>query len=193
LLAPAGFISAPMSKTCSESTLPRSTPLRRLVDAPPLPQALAGLRGARGHVELLLDLRDAMATLRMTPVSQRSPARNSSAVLTREAKIVTGDARRRLGPASTPCARGAHPAVARELWEARTPLPAKSTTAPAAWFRMPHLHAAAKAIHPNPATASPHCASPGRASRSEPRARWWASSWSRWDAPRKTARPESRE
>lgn len=136
----------------------------------PLPQAW--LVYAALDVELLPDLRDAMATLLDDAGKSEIASQEFSAVLTREAKIVTGDAWRRLSGLHT--VRGARNlAVARELWEARDTFARKIDTAPGRLVPDASLIAAAKAIPESRHGLAALREFNGRASRSE-LPRWWA-------------------
>ena len=136
----------------------------------PLPQAW--LVYAALDVELLPDLRDAMATLLDDAGKSEIASQEFSAVLTREAKIVTGDAWRRLSGLHT--VRGARNlAVARELWEARDAFARKIDTAPGRLVPDASLIAAAKAIPESRHGLAALREFNGRASRSE-LPRWWA-------------------
>ncbi len=136
----------------------------------PLPQAW--LVYAALDVELLPDLRDAMATLLDDAGKSEIASQEFSAVLTREAKVVTGDAWRRLSGLHT--VRGARNlAVARELWEARDAFARKIDTAPGRLVPDASLIAAAKAIPESRHGLASLREFNGRASRSE-LPRWWA-------------------
>lgn len=136
----------------------------------PLPQAW--LVYAALDVELLPDLRDAMATLLDDAGKSEIASQEFSAVLTREAKIVTGDAWRRLSGLHT--VRGARNlAVARELWEARDTFARKIDTAPGRLVPDASLIAAAKALPESRHGLAALREFNGRASRSE-LPRWWA-------------------
>ena len=136
----------------------------------PLPQAW--LVYAALDVELLPDLRDAMATLLADAGKSAIADQEFSAVLTREAKVVNGDAWRRLTGLHT--VRGARNlAVARELWEARDAFARKIDTAPGRLIPDSSLIAAAKAIPESRHDLAALREFNGRASRSE-LPRWWA-------------------
>jgi ribonuclease D len=136
----------------------------------PLPQAW--LVYAALDVELLPDLRDAMATLLEDAGKSAIAGQEFSAVLTREAKVVNGDAWRRLTGLHT--VRGARNlAVARELWEARDAFARKIDTAPGRLIPDSSLIAAAKAIPESRHDLAALREFNGRASRSE-LPRWWA-------------------
>ena len=136
----------------------------------PLPQAW--LVYAALDVELLPDLRDAMAALLENAGKSRIADQEFSAVLTRGAKLVNGDAWRRLTGLHT--VRGARNlAVARELWEARDAFARKIDTAPGRLVPDASLIAAAKTIPESRHDLASLREFNGRASRSE-LPRWWA-------------------
>jgi ribonuclease D len=136
----------------------------------PLPQSW--LVYAALDVELLPDLRDAMAALLEDAGKTEIATQEFSAVLTREAKVVTGDAWRRLSGLHT--VRGARNlAVARELWEARDSYAREIDTAPGRLVPDASLVAAAKAMPESRHALASLREFNGRASRSE-LPRWWA-------------------
>ncbi|MHC5796116.1 ribonuclease D [Lacisediminihabitans sp. FW035] len=136
----------------------------------PLPQSW--LVYAALDVELLPDLRDAMAALLEEAGKTEIANQEFSAVLTREAKVVTGDAWRRLSGLHT--VRGARNlAVARELWEARDSYAREIDTAPGRLVPDASLIAAAKAMPESRHGLASLREFNGRASRSE-LPRWWA-------------------
>ncbi|CAN5470020.1 ribonuclease D [soil metagenome] len=136
----------------------------------PLPQSW--LVYAALDVELLPDLRDAMAALLEDAGKTEIASQEFSAVLTREAKVVTGDAWRRLSGLHT--VRGARNlAVARELWEARDSYARDIDTAPGRLVPDASLIAAAKAMPESRHALASLREFNGRASRSE-LPRWWA-------------------
>jgi ribonuclease D len=136
----------------------------------PLPQSW--LVYAALDVELLPDLRDAMATLLDDAGKTEIAHEEFSAVLTREAKVVTGEAWRRLSGLHT--VRGARNlAVARELWEARDAFAREIDTAPGRLVPDASLIAAAKAMPESRHGLASLREFNGRASRSE-LPRWWA-------------------
>ncbi|MFM9918179.1 HRDC domain-containing protein [Lacisediminihabitans sp. H27-G8] len=136
----------------------------------PLPQSW--LVYAALDVELLPDLRDAMAALLETAGKSDIAEQEFEAVLAREAKVVTGDAWRRLSGLHT--VRGARNlAVARELWEARDAFAREIDTAPGRLVPDASLIAAAKAMPESRHGLASLREFNGRASRSE-LPRWWA-------------------
>ena len=136
----------------------------------PLPQSW--LVYAALDVELLPDLRDAMAALLEDAGKSEIARQEFSAVLTREAKVVTGDAWRRLSGLHT--VRGVHNlAVARELWQARDRFAREIDTAPGRLVPDSSLIAAAKAMPESRHGLASLRDFSGRASRSE-LPRWWA-------------------
>jgi ribonuclease D len=136
----------------------------------PLPQSW--LVYAALDVELLVDLRDAMADLLEDDGKTDIARQEFAAVLTREAKVVSGDAWRRLSGLHT--VRGARNlAVARELWEARDAFAREIDTAPGRLIPDSSLIAAAKAVPESRHGLAALREFNGRASRSE-LARWWA-------------------
>ncbi|WP_196829572.1 ribonuclease D [Frigoribacterium sp. CG_9.8] len=136
----------------------------------PLPQAW--LVYAALDVELLPDLRDAMVILLQAAGKTQIANQEFSAVLTREAKVATGDAWRRLSGLHT--VRGARNlAVARELWEARDSYARQIDTAPGRLVPDASLVAAAKAMPESRHELASLREFNGRASRSE-LPRWWA-------------------
>ena len=116
----------------------------------PLPQSW--LVYAALDVELLPDLRDAMAALLEDAGKSEIARQEFSAVLTREAKVVTGDA---CGgsPASTRCAACTISLSLANCGRHAIDSPAKSTQLPADWFRIPRSSPPQKRCL-NPATAS---------------------------------------
>ena len=136
----------------------------------PLPQSW--LVYAALDVELLPDLRDAMSALLDEAGKTEIAMQEFSAVLTREAKVVTGEAWRRLSGLHT--VRGAQNlAVARELWEARDAFAREIDTAPGRLVPDGSLIAAAKAMPESRHGLASLREFNGRASRSE-LPRWWA-------------------
>jgi ribonuclease D len=136
----------------------------------PLPQSW--LVYAALDVELLVDLRDAMADLLEEAGKTEIAQQEFAAVLAREAKQVKGDAWRRLSGLHT--VRGARNlAVARELWEARDSFARETDTAPGRLVPDASLVAAAKALPESKHALAALRDFNGRASRSE-LARWWA-------------------
>jgi ribonuclease D len=136
----------------------------------PLPQSW--LVYAALDVELLVDLRDAMADLLEDAGKSDIASQEFAAVITREAKAVTGEAWRRLSGLHT--VRGARNlAVARELWEARDSFAREIDTAPGRLVPDTSLIAAAKAMPESRHGLAAMREFNGRASRSE-LARWWA-------------------
>ena len=136
----------------------------------PLPQAW--LVYAALDVELLPDLRDAMGILLQDAGKSQIASQEFSAVLTREAKVITGEAWRRLSGLHT--VRGARSlAVARELWEARDSFARQIDTAPGRLVPDASLVAAAKAMPESRHELASLREFNGRASRSE-LSRWWA-------------------
>jgi ribonuclease D len=136
----------------------------------PLPQAW--LVYAALDVELLPDLRDAMVILLQAAGKTQIASQEFSAVLTREAKVATGEAWRRLSGLHT--VRGARNlAVARELWEARDSYARQIDTAPGRLVPDASLVAAAKAMPESRHELASLREFNGRASRSE-LPRWWA-------------------
>ena len=136
----------------------------------PLPQSW--LVYAALDVELLPDLKDAMAALLDEAGKTEIASQEFSAVLTREAKVVIGEAWRRLSGLHT--VRGARNlAVARELWEARDAFAREIDTAPGRLVPDASLIAAAKAMPESRHGLASLREFSGRASRSE-LPRWWA-------------------
>jgi ribonuclease D len=136
----------------------------------PLPQSW--LVYAALDVELLVDLRDAMAALLEDAGKSDIATQEFAAVLTREAKVSTGETWRRLSGLHT--VRGARNlAVARELWEARDAFAREIDTAPGRLVPDSSLVAAAKAMPESRHGLAAMREFNGRASRSE-LARWWA-------------------
>ncbi|WP_354566997.1 ribonuclease D [Glaciihabitans sp. UYNi722] len=136
----------------------------------PLPQSW--LVYAALDVELLVDLRDAMAGLLETGGKTEIAHQEFAAVLAREAKQVKGEPWRRLSGLHS--LRGAQNlAVARELWEARDSFARETDTAPGRLVPDASLVAAAKAMPESKHALAALRDFNGRASRSE-LARWWA-------------------
>ena len=136
----------------------------------PLPQSW--LVYAALDVELLPDLRDAMVALLDEAGKTEIASQEFSAVLLREAKVVTGEYWRRLSGLHT--VRGARNlAVARELWEARDAFAREIDTAPGRLVPDASLIAAAKAMPESRHGLASLREFNGRASRSE-LPRWWA-------------------
>ena len=136
----------------------------------PLPQSW--LVYAALDVELLVDLRDAMAKLLEVAGKSEVAKQEFAAVLSREAKPAKGEAWRRLSGLHT--VRGARNlAVARELWEARDSFARETDTAPGRLVPDASLVAAAKAMPESKHALAALREFNGRASRSE-LARWWA-------------------
>ena len=136
----------------------------------PLPQSW--LVYAALDVELLPDLRDAMAALLDEAGKTEIASQEFSAVLLREAKVVTGEYWRRLSGLHT--VRGARNlAVARELWEARDAFAREIDTAPGRLVPDASLIAAAKMMPDSRHGLASLREFNGRASRSE-LPRWWA-------------------
>jgi ribonuclease D len=136
----------------------------------PLPQSW--LVYAALDVELLPDLRDAMAALLDEAGKTEIASQEFSAVLLREAKVVTGEYWRRLSGLHT--VRGARNlAVARELWEARDAFAREIDTAPGRLVPDASLIAAAKVMPDSRHGLASLREFNGRASRSE-LPRWWA-------------------
>jgi ribonuclease D len=136
----------------------------------PLPQSW--LVYAALDVELLPDLRDAMAGLLDEAGKTEIARQEFAAVLTREAKAVTTEAWRRLSGLHT--VRGARNlAVARALWEARDAFAREIDTAPGRLVPDTSLIAAAKAMPESRHGLASLREFNGRASRTE-LLRWWA-------------------
>jgi ribonuclease D len=136
----------------------------------PLPQSW--LVYAALDVELLVDLRDAMATLLEEAGKTEIASQEFAAVLAREAKAAKADAWRRLSGLHT--VRGPRNlAVARELWEARDALARETDTAPGRLVPDASLVAAAKTMPESKQALAALREFNGRASRSE-LSRWWA-------------------
>ncbi len=136
----------------------------------PLPQSW--LVYAALDVELLPDLRDALAIILDEAGKAEIARQEFAAVLTREAKAVAPDAWRRLSGLHT--VRGARNlAVARELWEARDAFAREIDTAPGRLVPDASLIAAAKAMPESRHGLASLREFNGRASRSE-LPRWWA-------------------
>lgn len=122
-------------------------------------------------VELLVDLRDAMAQLLDEAGKAPIAEQEFAAVLAREAKQVTGEAWRRLSGLHT--VRGSRSlAVARELWEARDSFARETDIAPGRLVPDASLVAAAKAMPESKHALAALREFSGRASRSE-LGRWW--------------------
>lgn len=136
----------------------------------PLPQSW--LVYAALDVELLPDLRDAMAALLDGAGKSEIASQEFSAVLSREAKVLTGEPWRRLSGLHT--VRGARNlAVARQLWEARDAFARETDTAPGRLVPDASLIAASKAMPESRHGLASLREFNGRASRSE-LPRWWA-------------------
>ncbi|MCU1583535.1 MAG: ribonuclease [Microbacteriaceae bacterium] len=136
----------------------------------PLPQSW--LVYAALDVELLVDLRDAMAALLDEAGKGEIARQEFAAVLTREAKAAKTDAWRRLSGLHT--VRGPRNlAVARELWEARDALARETDTAPGRLVPDASLVAAAKSMPESKQALAALREFNGRASRTE-LVRWWA-------------------
>ena len=113
-----------------------------------------------------------MATLLEAAGKSEIARQEFSAVLTREAKVVTGEAWRRLSGLHT--VRGVRNlAVARELWEARDKFAREIDTSPGRLVPDSSLVAAAKAMPESRHGLASLREFSGRASRSE-LPRWWA-------------------
>ncbi|HEY0260452.1 MAG TPA: HRDC domain-containing protein [Lacisediminihabitans sp.] len=135
----------------------------------PLPQSW--LVYAALDVELLVDLRDAVAELLEKAGKTEIAQQEFAAVLAREAKQPRGDAWRRLSGLHT--VRGARGlAVARALWEARDDFARATDTAPGRLVPDASLVAAAKAMPESKQALGTLKEFNGRASRSE-LSRWW--------------------
>jgi ribonuclease D len=136
----------------------------------PLPQSW--LVYAALDVELLVDLRDAMADLLDTAGKNLIAAQEFAAVLSREAKPSKAEGWRRLSGLHT--IRGARNlAIARELWEARDAFARETDIAPGRLVPDTSLVAAAKAMPESKQALAAMRDFNGRASRSE-LSRWWA-------------------
>lgn len=136
----------------------------------PLPQSW--LVYAALDVELLVDLRDAMAALLEDAGKAKIAAAEFQATLNREAKSSKPEGWRRLSGLHS--VRGAQNlAVARELWEARDNFARETDTAPGRLVPDASLVAAAKAMPESRHALAALREFSGRASRSEI-ARWWA-------------------
>ncbi|MCU1414010.1 MAG: ribonuclease, partial [Microbacteriaceae bacterium] len=136
----------------------------------PLPQSW--LVYAALDVELLPDLRDALADILAGANKTEIANQEFAAVLAREAKPVKTDAWRRLSGLHT--VRGARNlAVARELWETRDRFAQEIDTAPGRLVPDSSLVAAAKAMPETRQALAAMRDFNGRASRSE-LSRWWA-------------------
>jgi ribonuclease D len=136
----------------------------------PLPQSW--LVYAALDVELLVDLRDAMAKLLEDAGKAKIAAAEFQATLNREAKSSKPEGWRRLSGLHS--VRGAQNlAVARELWEARDSFARETDTAPGRLVPDASLVAAAKAMPESRHALAALREFSGRASRSEI-ARWWA-------------------
>ena len=136
----------------------------------PLPQSW--LVYAALDVELLVDLRDAMAALLDAQRKTGIAAQEFDAVLTREAKPVRTDAWRRLSGLST--VRGPRNlAVARELWSARDAYAREIDTSPGRLIPDASLVAAARVLPESKRALADLREFNGRASRTE-LARWWS-------------------
>ncbi|HEV7955834.1 MAG TPA: HRDC domain-containing protein [Marisediminicola sp.] len=136
----------------------------------PLPQSW--LVYAALDVELLVDLRDAMAALLQSQRKAGIAEQEFASVLGREAKPPKSDAWRRMTGLAT--VRGARNlAVARELWEARDAYAREIDTAPGRIIPDASLVAAARVLPETKRDLSALREFVGRASRSE-LPRWWA-------------------
>ncbi len=136
----------------------------------PLPQSW--LVYAALDVELLPDLRGAVAGILEVAGKTEIASQEFAAVLARQAKPVTAEAWRRLSGLHT--VRGARNlAVARELWEARDRFAQEIDTAPGRLVPDSSLVAAAKAMPESRQELAGMRDFNGRASRSE-LSRWWA-------------------
>jgi ribonuclease D len=136
----------------------------------PLPQAW--LVYAALDVELLPDLRDALAGILAEAGKTEIAEQEFAAVLSRQSKPATAEAWRRLTGLHT--VRGARNlAVARELWEARDRFAQEIDTAPGRLVPDSSLVAAAKAMPETRQALAGLREFTGRASRSE-LSRWWA-------------------
>jgi ribonuclease D len=136
----------------------------------PLPQSW--LVYAALDVELLPDLRDALAGILAEADKTEIAEQEFAAVLAREAKPAKTDAWRRLSRLHT--VRGARNlAVARELWEARDRYAQEIDTAPGRLVPDSSLVAAAKTVPESRQALAAMREFNGRASRSE-LPRWWA-------------------
>ncbi len=136
----------------------------------PLPQSW--LVYAALDVELLPDLRDALAGILSDAGKTEIASQEFAAVLARQAKPVNAEAWRRLSGLHT--VRGARNlAVARELWEARDRFAREIDTAPGRLVPDSSLVAAAKAMPESRQALAGMREFNGRASRSE-LPRWWA-------------------
>lgn len=135
----------------------------------PLPQSW--LVYAALDVELLVDLRDAMAALLQTQRKNGIAEQEFRAVLEREAKPVRSDAWRKLTGLNS--VRGPRNlAVARELWEARDAYAREIDTAPGRLVPDASLVAAARVLPESKRDLAALREFSGRASRSE-LGRWW--------------------
>jgi ribonuclease D len=135
----------------------------------PLPQGW--LVYAALDVELLVDLRDAMADLLKTAGKSTIAAQEFQATLEREAKSNKGEGWRRLSGLHS--VRGARNlAVARELWETRDSFARETDIAPGRLVPDASLVAAAKALPDSKHALAALRDFSGRASRSELN-RWW--------------------
>lgn len=135
----------------------------------PLPQAW--LVYAALDVELLPDLRDAMGVILQEAGKSSIAAEEFSAVLTREAKVPTGEPWRRLNGLHT--VRGARNlAVARGLWQARDALAQETDTACGRLLPDGSLIAAAQVVPQSRQALAALREFTGRASRTQ-LDRWW--------------------
>lgn len=135
----------------------------------PLPQGW--LVYAALDVELLVDLRDAMAELLETAGKTSIATQEFQATLEREAKSNKGEGWRRLSGLHS--VRGARNlAVARELWETRDTFARETDIAPGRLVPDASLVAAAKALPDSKHALAALRDFSGRASRSE-LGRWW--------------------
>ena len=136
----------------------------------PLPQSW--LVYAALDVELLVDLRDAMAALLEQQRKTGIAVQEFDAVLHREAKVARGEAWRRLNGLHT--VRGARNlAVAKALWTARDDYAREIDTAPGRLIPDASLVAVARTMPESKRALAGLREFNGRASRSEI-SRWWA-------------------
>ncbi|MET0725405.1 MAG: HRDC domain-containing protein [Leifsonia sp.] len=135
----------------------------------PLPDSW--LEYAALDVELLVDLRDALATLLDDADKRDIAAEEFQATLDREAKVVRADPWRRLSGVHS--LRGQRSlAVARELWLARDALAQERDVAPGRLVPDASLVAAARSMPSSKRALADMRDFTGRASRSELE-RWW--------------------
>jgi ribonuclease D len=136
----------------------------------PLPESW--LVYAALDVEVLVDLRDAMAAVLTAQRKLRIATEEFAAVLSREAKAQPAEPWRRLsGLHAVRGARGL--AVARELWQARDDYAREIDTAPGRLVPDAALVAAARVMPPTKKALAAMREFTGRASRSQ-LDRWWA-------------------